>query len=489
LRSDGGVKCWGAKHSGQLGDGTRQDVRTPKDVVGLTSGQIDLVAGDHHACSLGTNGVVKCWGLNTSGQLGDGTNGFRLFAGPVQGLSTGVVAIAAGAAHTCAIVAGGAVRCWGSNNSGQVGENGATSFFGTLVPVDVPLPEPAVAITAGYAHTCALLSSGKARCWGLSSSSQLGNGDTEASSSPRTVVTADFSTSVSVTSQPNPSRTGEPVVITAAINSTDVLPTGSVVFRDGANPLWCGFNGATVSVAAGKAQCHAGLLAGVHTLTAEYQGDQSLLPSSGTTTHTVIAVAGQHCSGFDDVDAGSAFCQNVEWMRNRGVSLGCSAFAFCPSDQVSRLSMAAFMSRLGRALSPDVLSTSEHYVNPLHVGNAQPICQLPSIAVADYPRRVYVDAVVSGSTLTDADLGLEVLYEQFPLAVVGPMSRGFVRGGHFSTLRAAHTIDVPAGAGPWFAVRITRFAGSPDFVNDAKCFVRVMLFNRNETFSPFDREH
>src|SRR5689334_9023880 len=58
------------------------------------------------------------------------------------------------------------------------------------------------------------------------------------------------------------------------------------------------------------------------------------------------------CAGFNDVDAASPFCPNVEWLKNRQITLGCGAGLYCPSNAVTRLAMAAFLNRLGTALTP-----------------------------------------------------------------------------------------------------------------------------------------
>jgi alpha-tubulin suppressor-like RCC1 family protein len=181
ITSAGGVKCWGWNRYGQLGDNTLAEYRlTPVDVSGLTSGVIAVAAGALHTCAVTSTGAVKCWGANTSGRLGDGTTTDRRTPVDVVGLSSGISAVATGAEHTCALSSGGGVKCWGSNQSGRLG-NGETSGFSTT-PVNVMgLSSGVTAVAAGSQHTCALLSGGGVKCWGSGDSFQTGTGVAAAS--------------------------------------------------------------------------------------------------------------------------------------------------------------------------------------------------------------------------------------------------------------------------------------------------------------------
>ncbi len=170
---DARAACWGLNSAGQLGDGTTQNRLVPTTVQGL-SNVVQVTAGWKHACALTSGGAVKCWGYNTSGQLGDGTNTQRLIPVTVAGLPGGktVSAIDAGFAYTCALFTDGTASCWGANGNGVLGD-------GTAVSRPTPAPvvglTNAVEISAGQNLTCARLANGTVQCWGAKGT-LLGNG-------------------------------------------------------------------------------------------------------------------------------------------------------------------------------------------------------------------------------------------------------------------------------------------------------------------------
>ncbi len=182
----GGVKCWGTNVVGHLGSGTASDSSTPVDVAGLNGGIGAVSAGGYHACALTRTGGVKCWGRNFDGQLGDGTTFDSSTPVDVIGLSSGVVAIGTGGAHTCAITVFGGVKCWGSNGYGQLGTG---TRGGSLTPTDVSgLSSGVRAISAGGMQTCALTTAGGVECWGIGDGGLMSRGGMSYTTSPVAVV-------------------------------------------------------------------------------------------------------------------------------------------------------------------------------------------------------------------------------------------------------------------------------------------------------------
>jgi len=183
LTTSGGVKCWGSNNYGQLGDGTTKDGPMPVDVSGLLDGVETIAAGGDHTCAVTISGGVKCWGANNSGQLGDGIVVNKPTPVDVSGLAIGVESISAGGDHTCAVTSSGGVKCWGANNSGQLGAGTWSEYVPT--PVDVSgLSNGVAAVSAGFAHTCALTTSGGVKCWGTNGYGGLGDGTTTGKTSP-----------------------------------------------------------------------------------------------------------------------------------------------------------------------------------------------------------------------------------------------------------------------------------------------------------------
>ncbi len=183
---NGGAICWGLNDAGQLGDGTFTSSLDPREVLGLTSGVKAIVAGVFHTCALTAGGEVWCWGENLSGELGDGSYQSSPVPVKVGGLEAGIQAVVVGGSHTCVLTKAGGVKCWGGNAGGQLGDGTTTD---RNVPADVSgLTSGVVAIAAGGSHTCAMMSDGSVKCWGQNEEGQLGNGTNTSSNTPVNVT-------------------------------------------------------------------------------------------------------------------------------------------------------------------------------------------------------------------------------------------------------------------------------------------------------------
>lgn len=192
--ADGTARCWGANGSGQLGNGGTTSSVNPVVVTGL-AGVIAVGAGSSHTCALLTSATVRCWGANTNGQIGDGSTSVRKTAVVVRTSAASAVAlpnvtaIAAGASHTCALIVDGSVRCWGLNSSGQLGDGTTVQRTSPVTVTDGSGPLSGVtSIAAGGNTTCAIVASGAVRCWGANESGQLGTSSTTGSTRPTSVT-------------------------------------------------------------------------------------------------------------------------------------------------------------------------------------------------------------------------------------------------------------------------------------------------------------
>jgi alpha-tubulin suppressor-like RCC1 family protein len=194
------VRCWGLGSLGRLGYGNV--ITIGDNEIPALAGEVDvggptvlLSAGGAHTCAIALVGSIRCWGRNEQGQLGYGNtnnigdNEVPASAGNVANIPMGlplnakVEQLSHGVTHTCALFESGDVLCWGSALFGEIG-TGSTNFLGddelpaSASPID--LPGPAIAVSAGGAHSCALLENGEVHCWGANTFGELGYGNTSA---------------------------------------------------------------------------------------------------------------------------------------------------------------------------------------------------------------------------------------------------------------------------------------------------------------------
>jgi alpha-tubulin suppressor-like RCC1 family protein len=173
-RADSRDTAENREHSGAARRVVPPDVRPPVDARPPGRRIEHVTAGFEHTCVLFHDGAVRCWGMGEGGRLGTGATATigddeTPAAIPDVDLGGRAVQIAAGRDHTCALLDIGKVRCWGANNEGQLGYGHTRSIGDDEAPAsagDVPLDEPVTQIVAGAFYTCALLASGRVRCWG-----------------------------------------------------------------------------------------------------------------------------------------------------------------------------------------------------------------------------------------------------------------------------------------------------------------------------------
>jgi alpha-tubulin suppressor-like RCC1 family protein len=191
VKSNGTAWCWGVNSQGALGDGSALNSLSPAPVQVKTSSlealthAVDLALDQVHACVVKSNGTVWCWGRNAEGQLGNAGVGASSTTAvqanlTVPGETLLATSVAATNGASCARTANGRVWCWGANTNGQLGDGTNTSALAAPVRVQLNLAQSEYATSVaggiGYGHICAALGSGAVRCWGYNAGGQLGNG-------------------------------------------------------------------------------------------------------------------------------------------------------------------------------------------------------------------------------------------------------------------------------------------------------------------------
>lgn len=191
LFASGSVRCWGMNDHGQLGYGNTNvigDDEFPSSAgdVNIGGAVTQIAAGSDFTCALLASGNVRCWGRNSYGNLGYGNTNdigddeLPASAGDVS-IGGRVVQIAAKGFHACALLSTGKVRCWGQGGAGELGYGNTNDIGDDELPAsagDVNVGGTVTQIAAGDYYTCAILSGGALRCWGYAEVGRLGYGNT-----------------------------------------------------------------------------------------------------------------------------------------------------------------------------------------------------------------------------------------------------------------------------------------------------------------------
>jgi alpha-tubulin suppressor-like RCC1 family protein len=174
IRTDGSLWCWGDNFLGQLALGSELEIDQPRRVEGAKWSAVS--AGSQHTCGLQVDGSLWCWGRSFEGEIGIGFIG-NAVSEPTPAQVEGTWhSVTAGGQHTCGLRADSTLWCWGRNTDGQLG-TGASTFLEQPSPVQVPQVATAWSqVAAGFSHTCAIDAVGSLFCWGTGNSGELGDG-------------------------------------------------------------------------------------------------------------------------------------------------------------------------------------------------------------------------------------------------------------------------------------------------------------------------
>ena len=195
------------------------------------------------------------------------------------------------------------------------------------------------------------------------------------------------------------------------------------------------------------------------------------------------------CAGFDDVEEADAFCTNVQWLRNRAVTMGCDWSSFCPGAPVTRLQMAAFMNRLGTVLTPRSYAAQSTLIDASFDLDAEPVfCETSYVPNVGYPRRAYVDVTLSAAAAADTTLALDIVHRtwssSWSVVTVQPV-KTTVPGGRWSAVTHLAQVDVAAGENPAFAAKVARgsVAGG-DVLTSVNCELRAVFHDDDDPATP-----
>jgi alpha-tubulin suppressor-like RCC1 family protein len=188
LLADGTARCWGRDSNGALGTfgPALGHSSTPVVVKGI-SGAVKITSGGGTTCVLLSNGNVKCWGANLSGEAGNGSRNYGRLPAPVLVKKVSKALNVSMNGVGCAALAGGTAKCWGTNYFGSLG-TGLPPNEGPKMAALVPRLAHVGSVTAGIDFACAVIADGTARCWGTNDHGQLGNGATSQAPSKAVVV-------------------------------------------------------------------------------------------------------------------------------------------------------------------------------------------------------------------------------------------------------------------------------------------------------------
>lgn len=204
------------------------------------------------------------------------------------------------------------------------------------------------------------------------------------------------------------------------------------------------------------------------------------------------SAVGAPCAGFSDVQDTDAFCREVQWLKNRSITFGCTANTYCPSSAVTRTSMALFLNRLGTALTPR-LEFMEATLGAVDPDASPSLCPTVQIASTVYPRQALVWVAFAGQAAGDLGYAARPMVSVDNGATWNPVTnpandiRESVVGAAWTNTATSGIYPIPATQSVRFGVGVVRHSGGADFTQ-GRCHVTANIMNANGTSSPFDTQ-
>lgn len=177
ISSTNRLLCAGLNDTGQLGTGNTLNQWLLQSPSGLANQSIiSVAAAGNHTCAVTQAGAVKCWGYNTNGRLGNGTANDSLVPTDVVGLTSGVQSVKSEIGTTCALLTNGSVKCWGPNGDSRALLGVGINIFSSTIPIDVVGLSSGVAqLEVGSLVACVRMITGQVKCWGENDRGQIGD--------------------------------------------------------------------------------------------------------------------------------------------------------------------------------------------------------------------------------------------------------------------------------------------------------------------------
>ena len=225
ITTDGSGYCWGINDQGQVGDGTVKNRDSPVEIASGEYKWASISAGTDHTCGITEDGAGYCWGRNSYGRLGDGTDNAQTLPVEIASGQYEWTSISAGGAHTCGITTGGDGYCWGRNSYGRLGDG---TEIDRILPVEIASGQyDWASISAGDMYTCGVTTSGSGYCWGRNNYGQIGDGTEAETSLPTSVMLLASVDSGDKTTAPVDAPTSTAETVTTLEEQTDSQPESS----------------------------------------------------------------------------------------------------------------------------------------------------------------------------------------------------------------------------------------------------------------------